>query len=105
MSYPFKELKHSLFPGSIRRLYEFDNGYGASVICNERSYGGKSGLFELAVLERKATGVGDDNWQICTTTPITPDVLGYLTEADVQKLLFRISALRRNDNHLLKEKS
>ena len=34
-----------------RKTYTFNNGYGASVICNQSSYGGDNGLFEIAVLD------------------------------------------------------
>jgi hypothetical protein len=65
-------------------VYDFSNGYGASVICNEFSYGGNSGLYELAVLRD-----GD----ICYDSPIADDVVGYLTERDVRVYLDRIEKL------------
>lgn len=67
-----------------QRLFHFANGYTASVICNERSYGYEDGLFELAVLR-------DD--KVVYDTPITDDVVGWLTEDEVQALLTRIEAL------------
>lgn len=67
-----------------RRVVEFDNGYEASVICNEHSYGGHSGRFEVAVLRD-----GD----ICYDTPITSDVIGHLDFQEVADLLVRIAAL------------
>jgi len=54
-----------------QKTYTFDNGYGASVICNQGSYGNTDGLFELAVL--------DKNGNLCYDTPITDDVEGYLS--------------------------
>lgn len=62
--------------------YAFPNGYGASVIND--GYGGDSGRFELAVLK-------DD--RLTYETPITDDVLGWLTEDDVEKALDQIAAL------------
>ena len=65
--------------------YKFDNGYGASVIKHDGSYGGKKGLYELAVL--------DNDGELCYTTPITNDVVGHLTMGEVDKLLAEISHL------------
>ena len=67
-----------------RRVVEFDNGYAASVICNEHSYGGHSGRFEVAVLRD-----GD----LCYDTPITSDVIGHLDFAGVADVLEQIKAL------------
>ena len=71
--------------GGMQRKYQFPNGYGASVIQGEFSYGGDEGLFELAVF-------GPDG-HLTYDTPITDDVLGYLTEEDVVKTLALIEAL------------
>ena len=65
--------------------YKFDNGYGASVVCNAYSYGGSKGLYELAVLDKRGS--------LCYSTPITSDVVGYLTESGVADLLEKIKAL------------
>lgn len=63
---------------------DYANGYSASVISKEHSYGGDKGLFEVAVL------VGSD---IVYDTPIGYDVIGYLTFEDVAKILKEIEAL------------
>lgn len=68
-----------------QKTYKFENGYGASVICNEFSYGGDRGLFEVAVLDAAGNIVYD--------TPITGDVLGYLDFEDVAKVLKDIENL------------
>ena len=65
--------------------YQFDNGYGASVVKHDASYGGKQGLYEIAVLDSK----GD----LCYSTPITDDVIGYATEEKVLDTLHRIRML------------
>ena len=75
--------------GGTQTLHKFDNGYGASVICHEFSYGADEGLKELAVIKfRKG-----DKWSLCYDTEITDDVLGYLTDEDVADLLVQIDAL------------
>ena len=68
-----------------QKIYTFDNGYGASVICNQSSYGSDNGLFELAVL--------DKNGDICYDTPITSDVIGYMTHDYVARVLKDIESL------------
>jgi hypothetical protein len=70
--------------GGTQRLYAFSNGYSASVVQHRFSYGGEAGLWELAVLR---------DGRIVYDTPITDDVLGRLTEGEVQQTLAAIEAL------------
>ncbi len=69
-------------------VHRFDNGYGASVVSSAYSYGGDCGLYEIAVLK-----FDGEAWEINYDTPITDDVLGYLTPEDVQRYLAEIEAL------------
>jgi hypothetical protein len=83
----FKDLKFKKHPhinGVISRI-TFDNGYGASVVKHQYSYGGDKGLYELAVL--------DKNGDLCYSTPITNDVIGYLREQDVTEVMEKIQQL------------
>jgi len=83
----FNDLKFKPHPhvdGVISRIV-FDNGFGASVVKTDFSYGGKDGLYELAVIDTK----GD----ITYSTHITDDVVGYLTEQEVTDLLKEIQQL------------
>jgi hypothetical protein len=83
----FKDLKFKQHPsadGIISRI-TFENGYGASVVRHEYSYGGKDGLFELAVL--------DSDGKLCYDTPITNDVIGYLRDIDVTDVMEKIQQL------------
>jgi hypothetical protein len=71
-------------PGKKSRIY-CDNGYGASVVSHTFSYGGKSGLYELAVLK-------DD--ELHYDNPVADgDVRGFLTEDAVTELLLQIQKL------------
>jgi hypothetical protein len=72
--------------GGVQRLYQFPNGYGASVVSTPYTYGGENGLWELAVLNRH--GVLD------YSTPVTSDVLGWLTPEEVETHLITIAALQ-----------
>lgn len=84
----FKDLEFmnlpELFEGVQARI-TFDNGYGVSVVRGQYTYGGKKGLYELAVL--------DINGQLCHTTPLTDDVIGYLRDIDVTEVMVKIQAL------------
>jgi len=61
---------------------EFDNGYGVSVISD--GYGGERGLKELAVMH---------DGKLCYDTPITGDVIGYLTDAEVMEIIEQVKQL------------
>jgi hypothetical protein len=84
----FKDLEfkpHTLHTDGVVSRTFFENGYGASVVRHEYSYGGKNGLYELAVL--------DSSGDLTYDTPITNDVLGYLSEQDVTEILIKIQQL------------
>ena len=72
--------------GGRQKLYHFKNGYGASVVKHEGSYGGKSGLWELAVLDAEG--------HLCYDTEITDDVIGHLNDPQVDALLNQIANLK-----------
>ena len=76
--------QHRELNGVVARI-TFDNGYGASVVKHEYSYGGKDGLYELAVL--------DKDGELTYDTPITNDVIGYLREIDVTDVMEKIQQL------------
>ena len=69
--------------------FEFSNSYGASVICNRMSYGHKEGLWELAVTK---------DGKLCYSTEITDDVIGWLSETQVEELLDHIEELQEDTN-------
>lgn len=83
----FNDLEFNDLPdlGGIYCRIQFENGYGVSVIKHKYSYGGPDGLYELAIL--------DSDGEITYDTPITDDVIGYLTEEGVTALLTEIQLL------------
>lgn len=85
-SIPGVEVTHigALYGGGQIKL-RFPNGYGASIIRHDGSYGGREGFFELAVLS--------PDGELDYTTPITSDVEGWLTPEAVRDLCVRIAAL------------
>lgn len=83
----FKDLNFEsldFYNGVISRIH-FENGFGASVVKHDRSYGGTEGLYELAVLFED---------KIHYDNPVAMgDVRGYLTEEEVTELLIQIQNL------------
>ena len=75
----------------FQKIYRFNNDYGASVVKSPFSYGGNRGLWELAVIKFNGDNIFD--FQISYETKITDDVLGYLTEEDVEGFLSEIKNL------------
>lgn len=74
--------------GGIQKLFKFDNNYGASVVKHAHSYGGTSGKWEIAVIQ-----FDGDDWGITYDTYITSDVIGHLSDEDVEDTLRLIQAL------------
>jgi hypothetical protein len=70
--------------GGARALVEFENSYGASVVTGSMFYTNADQPYEIAVLK---------DGTITYDTPITDDVLGYLTEEDANTALTQISEL------------
>ena len=70
----------------VQGVIMFDNGYGASVVKTDYSYGGRLGLYELAVL--------DKDGHITYNTPITEDVIGHLEPEMVTEKLIQIQDLK-----------
>lgn len=82
--YLFKENTHL---GGIHKVYKFPNGFGASVIMNSFSYGGRERLWELAMIKF----IDNDNYELFYDDEITNgDVLGYLTTVEVEETLEKI---------------
>lgn len=87
----FNDLKfttHSLDSTGIMSRIMFDNGWGASVVRHQYSYGGKDGRYELAVL--------DSNGELHYDNDVASgDVQGYLDEEEVTYLLKAIQEYER----------
>lgn len=82
----FKDLQFKKQPISdgLAAKMSFENNYGVSVIRLKGSYGFPD-LWELAVLYHD---------KLCCTTPITPDVVGHLTESEVTKIMADVQNLK-----------
>lgn len=82
-------VKETAIHDGIQKLYSFENGYGASVVRHRYSYGGRDGLWELAVIRFGSDG----DYELVYDTPITSDVLGHLSDSEVEDVLRKIAAL------------
>jgi hypothetical protein len=73
----------------IQKIYRFENNYGASVVRHSFSYGGKKGLYEVALLKFSSP---DNNEEVNLTyeNDFEQDVIGWLREEEVEDLLNKI---------------
>ena len=82
---PFFPINDGPFMVGKKARMHFENGYGVSVVSHSYSYGGRDGLYEVAVL--------DSNDELTYDTPVTNDVIGYLTEEDVTDVMKQVQEL------------
>ena len=76
------EFKSATWNNGVVGQIDFENGWGVSVVKHDFSYGGKQGLYELAVIK------GDE---IHYENPVANgDVVGYLKPEDVTRLMEQI---------------
>ncbi|PCI28945.1 hypothetical protein COB55_03140 [Candidatus Wolfebacteria bacterium] len=75
--------------GMARVRIIFNNGYVASLISGQRVFSDSISPYEIAIM--------DKNEKLVYDTPITDDVLGYLTENQVLDYLEEISNLPERD--------
>jgi hypothetical protein len=73
------------FMKGVKCRMMFENGFGVSVVSHTYSYGGKDGLFEVAVLDKD----GD----LTYNTPVTNDVIGYLKPEEVTEIMEQVQNL------------
>ena len=87
MKKTFKDLQFKPHFNGLAATMNFDNDYGVSVVRFEgrySSYGGNSGLWELAILYKDKLNYNTD---------ITSDVLGWQTAQDVTDVMKKVQAL------------
>ena len=87
----FKEFKSYQVHGGIQYFHFFPNGYGVSIVKHGFSYGSRQGLWEMAVLKGN-----EKSHDITYDTPITNDVIGYLSDEEVNDYCKQVSELPQN---------
>jgi hypothetical protein len=83
---------HSVGDGISGKIF-FDNGYGVSVVrfkINDRysSYTNNENEWELAILFGN-----EKEWELTYNTPITNDVIGWLSEDKVTDIMKKVQEL------------
>ncbi len=81
----FDKISDEPFMSGVRSRIMFENGFGVSVVSHTYSYGGKDGLFEVAVL--------DEDGDLTYNTPVTNDVVGYLNPDEVTDIMEQVQNL------------
>src|SRR3990167_1189368 len=79
-----------------QKVYKFENGFGASVVWFKTMFGTmgsytNEGEWELAVIYFKEDG----SYDLVYDTEITSDVIGHLSEEDVDNVLKKIEELEK----------
>ena len=72
--------------GARQALMEFDNGYSVSVVCGSCFYSNGIDTYEVAVML---------DGSICYDTPITSNVIPYLSAEEVTEVMCEIQNLQR----------
>lgn len=89
----FKELPSRELNGGVQYIAKYPNNYGASIVKHEYSYGREDGKWELAVTKYSENTEDINDFELTYATDITDDVIGWLSEEEVEELLLRIQAL------------
>lgn len=82
----FEQLNDEPYMVGKKSRMHFDNGFGVSVVSHTHSYGGRDGLYEVAVLDKDGL--------LTYETPVTSDVIGYLSEEDVTDVMKQVQELK-----------
>jgi len=81
----FDKLSDEPYMSGVRSRMMFENGFGVSVVSHTYSYGGKDGLFEIAVLDKEGN--------LTYETSVTSDVIGYLNPEEVTEVMEQVQKL------------
>lgn len=93
-----KEFKDLLFKNhpngdGFQSVMEFENGYGVSVICGSFYYcSPRKNLYAASMYETYEVAVLKDG-DLCSDTPITDNVFGYLTPEKVSDVMEQVQNL------------
>lgn len=84
MSCSFEDNSGKFFPEGFCYRANYTNGYGISIVKHDGSYGHEDNKWEIAVLKGTL---------LCYTTPITNDVIGWLSAPEVMEYAKQVAEL------------
>lgn len=97
MSVGFEALVFEPRDRGVGAEYFFPNNFGVSVIKTEYSYGGKDGLYEVAVLDRKTGGIRREPTELSSDrSMVTDSIVGWLTPEGVTDFMRKVAALKES---------
>lgn len=85
----FKDLRFTAHPAIMMGFHtqarmDFENGYGVSVVTGSSAYCGMD-TYEVAIMK---------NGDLCYSTDITDDVLGYQTPDEITDVMIKLQSLK-----------
>ena len=87
----FKEHPNGM--GGFQSRMDFPNGFGVSVVCGQFFYcSPKKNLTDASMYRTYEVAVLKDG-SLCYDTPITDNVLGYLTPEEVSDVMKQVQSL------------
>ena len=84
--------EHDPIISTNRLRLRFDNEFGVSIVQGPYTYGGKDGLFELAVV---TFGEGNDHHLHYDNPVARGDVRGHLTAEETRELAFEVKSFSK----------
>ena len=94
----FKDLLFKKHPNGFgfQSVMEFENGYGVSVVCGQFFYcSPKKNLPDASMYHTYEVAIMEGG-SLTYDTPITDDVLGYLTPTEVTDVMKQVQSLVEN---------
>lgn len=86
------------FKGGTQKIYKFENGYGASVVRHQYSFGYQDNLWEMALLTFGYSDGGELLWEIVYRDDFANGgVAGYLSDKEVMELLKWIKSYKAEE--------
>jgi len=84
------KMEQTTTPDGVQALVSFGKDYELSIICNDMSYGHRSGLYEIGVFYQ------DELTQLPGITETNQTVAGYLNEDAINNILLKMYTITKH---------